>query len=146
VEAESLLAIVLLPVDDGVDIATVEEGESEKRRRLKATKFERGDDYQLKHVNKAMCWPRAARFMGGTTSQSAGTQQSRNLSNGRWEVQVLVLRGGVEPRNRIGVEWRAWWFFETPIGRGSVGCRVGFAVGCGRIERDREGETMRLPG
>lgn len=36
--------------------------------------------------------------------------------------------------------------FETPIGRGSVGCRVGFAVGCGRIERDREGETMRLPG
>ena len=44
VEAESLLAIVLLPVDDGVDIATVEEGEPEERRRLKATKFERGDD------------------------------------------------------------------------------------------------------
>lgn len=71
---------MLLPVDDGaVSISQRGAGKSKERRRLKATKFERGDDYQLKHVNKAMCWPRAARFMGGTMSQSAGTQQLSNF-------------------------------------------------------------------
>lgn len=150
VEAESLLAIVLLPVDDGVDIdiATVEEGESEKRRRTTESNEIRA----------------RRRLPVETREQGDVLAQGRSLHGGH----DVAVRGDATIKATFEVtgDGRSefWWEglnLEIEIGRLSGGLgwflkpRSVAAVwdvesdspwAAGGLERDREGETMRLPG